>query len=126
MKINTHQFGEVEFTEDKIIIFNTGIFGFEDLTKFLFIKPEDSYFYWLTSIERPELAFPMFAVRLIDSEYPQELNQEAFGIVTLNNDPLKITINMRAPVFIDQNDKSGYQKIIDTDKYPVYFNLFTE
>lgn len=126
MKIKTHQFGEVEFTEDKIISFNDGIFGFEELKKFLFIKTDDSYFYWLNSIETPELAFPLFAIRLIDSDYPQESDGEAFGIVTLNPDPLKITINMKAPVFINQNEKSGYQKIIDTDKYPVYYNLFTE
>ena len=126
MKIKTHQFGEVEFAEDKIISFNDGIFGFEELKKFLFIKTDDSYFDWLNSIETPELAFPLFAVRLIDSDYPQESDSEAFGTVTLNPDPLKITINMKAPVFINQNEKSGYQKIIDTDKYPVNYNLFTE
>lgn len=126
MKIRTHQFGEIEFAEDKIINFNNGLFGFEDLKKYLFIKPDDSFFYWLNSIENPDIAFPMFGIRVIDEEFPQETDFEAFGIVTLNSDPLKITVNLKAPVYINQNLKSGFQKIIDTDKYPVHYNLFTE
>lgn len=126
MKINTTHFGEIEFTEDKILTFEKGLLGFEQLTKFLFIKPDDSLFYWLTSIEDTDIAFPMFGIRVIDENYPQELNHEAFAIVVLNPDPLKITANLKAPVYINQESKSGFQKIIDTDKYPVYYNLFTE
>ncbi len=126
MKINTTHFGEIEFTEDKILTFEKGLLGFEQLTKFLFIKPDDSLFYWLTSIEDTDIAFPMFGIRVIDEDYPQEINHEAFAIVVLNPDPLKITANLKAPVYINQETKSGFQKIIDTDKYPVYYNLFTE
>ncbi|MCX7875617.1 MAG: flagellar assembly protein FliW [Melioribacteraceae bacterium] len=126
MKVNTTHFGEIEFTEDNIIVFEKGLLGFEHLTKFLFIKPEDNLFYWLTSIEDTDIAFPMFGIRVIDENYPQEENHEAFAIVVLNPDPLKITANLKAPVYINQNTKSGFQKIIDSDKYPVYYNLFTE
>jgi len=126
MKITTNQFGEIEFTEDKVISFNNGLFGFEYLTKYLFVTPNDHIFYWLNSIDYPEIAFPVFGIRVIDDKYPQEEGHEAFGIVTLNNDPLKITLNLKAPVFINQNEKSGFQKIIDTDKYPVHYNLFRE
>jgi flagellar assembly factor FliW len=126
MKINTYQFGEVEFTEDKIINFKSGLFGFEDFKTFLFIKPDDSFFYWLNSIENPDIAFPLFGVRVLDGQYPQEENFEAFGIVTLSSNPLNITVNLKAPVYINQNDKLGFQKIVDTDKYPVLYNLFLE
>ncbi|MCX6169945.1 MAG: flagellar assembly protein FliW [Ignavibacteriales bacterium] len=126
MKINTHQFGEIEFTEEKIINFENGLFGFEYLKKYLFIKPDDSFFYWLNSIENPDIAFPMFGLRVIDDHFPQEENFEAFGIVTLNSNPLNITLNLKAPVYINQNDKSGFQKIVDTDNYPVNYNLFSE
>ncbi|MFA7418989.1 MAG: flagellar assembly protein FliW [Melioribacteraceae bacterium] len=126
MKIQTYHFGEIEFAEDKIITFKDGIFGFEELKKFLFIKPADSIFYWLNSVETPELGFPMFGVRAIDEEFLQVDSYEAFGIVVMNPDPLKITVNLKAPVYINQDEKIGFQKIIDTDKYPVYYNLFTE
>ena len=126
MKITTNQFGEIEFTEEKVISFKNGLFGFEDLTKYLFITPNDHIFHWLNSIDNPDIAFPVFGIRVVDDKYPKEESYEAFGIVTLNNDPLKVTINLKAPVYINQNEKSGFQKIIDTDKYPVHYKLFTE
>ncbi len=126
MKIKTHNFGEVEFSEDLIIHFNSGILGFERLTKYLFIKPEDDFFYYLNSVENPEIAFPLIGIRMIDDKYPEEKDHEAFGIVNLNSDILKITVNLKAPVYLNQNTKTGYQKILDTDKYPVNFNLFKE
>lgn len=126
MKVQTLKFGEIEFTEDKVIKFSDGLFGFEDLKNFLFIHPEDNYFYWLTSIDDPGISFPMFGIRVLDDKFPQEDSCEAFGIVNLNQDPLKITINLKAPVFINQDSNTGFQKIIDSDSYPVNFNLFTE
>jgi len=126
MKIITKQFGEIEFPDDKVITFEDGLIGFEELKKFVFIKPEENIFYWLNSIEKPEIAFPLFGLRLIDENYPQEENHEAFGIVILNPDPLKITINLKAPVYINQDNKTGFQKILDSDKYSLYYNLFTE
>jgi flagellar assembly factor FliW len=126
MKIETIQFGEIEFTEDRIISFQSGPFGFENYQKFLLIKTDDDLFYWLYSIDEPEIAFPLVGVRLLDDSFPGEENHEPFGIITLNQDPLKITVNLQAPVYINQNEKNGYQKILNDDKYPVHYNLFVE
>lgn len=126
MKINTIQFGEIEFDGSNTIHFSTGILGFESLKNFLLIKTDDELFYWLNSIDNPEIAFPMVGTRVIDEAYPVEEAHEAFAIVTLNNDPLKITANLKSPVFINQDDKTGFQKVFDSDKYPVNFNLFIE
>lgn len=126
MKLKTYRFGEIEFPEDKIITFNEGLFGFENLKRYLFIKPEDSLFYWLNSVDDADIAFPMFGLRVIDDSYPQEESFEAFGIIVLNADPLKITINLKAPVYINQDEKKGVQKILDSDKYKIDYNLFTE
>lgn len=126
MQIKTNQFGVVEFDSNLIIKFESGIFGFEQLSDYLLIKAEDEIFYWLNSIEEPEIAFPMLGLRLIDENYPQVKEHEAFGIVNLNSDISKITVNLKAPVFINQDTKTGYQKILDSDKYPIIYNLFTE
>lgn len=126
MKLKTYHFGEIEFTEDRILNFENGLFGFENLKKFLFIKPDDSFFYWLNSVDNPDISFPMFGLRLLDEKYPQEDEHEAFGIITLNHDPLKITVNLKAPVYINQDDKSGYQKILDSENFSLTYNLFVE
>lgn len=126
MKIKTIQFGDIEYTDENILAFSEGLYGFEELTKFLLLKKEDDMFFWLTSVEQPEIIFPLFGLRIIDDNYPQHENYESFGIVKLNRDPLKSTINMRAPVYIDQHSKTGFQKILSDENYPVEYQLFTE
>ncbi|MCK9279900.1 MAG: flagellar assembly protein FliW [Melioribacteraceae bacterium] len=126
MKIITTQFGEIEVSEDQILTFNEGFYAFEELKKYVLIQPDNSYFKYLTSVDRPEIAFPLFATRLLDENYPQIDKHEAFGIVTLNKDPLKITVNLRAPVYINQYDKSGYHTILEGENYSFYYNLFVE
>lgn len=126
MKLKTDQFGEIEFSEDLILKFEEGLYGFEHLKKYLLIKTDDDLFYWLTSIDRPEICFPLVGTRIIDENYPEEEHYEAFAIVTLNKDPLQITANLKAPVYINQERKVGFQKIIDTDKYPINYKLFVE
>jgi flagellar assembly factor FliW len=126
MKLITQQFGEIEFGEDRIIKFPEGILGFENLKNYLLIKTEDELFYWLNSIEEAEIVFPLFVINALDDKYPQVNEHETFGIVTLNADPARITINLKAPVYINLSKKEGYQKILDTDKYPIDYNLFVE
>ncbi len=126
MKLQNKQFGEVEFSEENIIKFQNGLLGFEELNDFLLIKTENDLFFWLSSIDQPELVFPLIGLRLVDDSYPQTENNEAFGIVTLNNKFEETTVNLKAPVYINQDDKVGYQTIIDKEQYSVKYKLFTE
>lgn len=68
----------------------------------------------------------MIGIRVIDEHYPSVENNEAFGIVILNRNPKDVKVNLKAPVYINQDSKSGFQKIIDSDKYPIDYNLFIE
>lgn len=126
MKINTYQFGEIEYTDDLVVNFAEGLFGFENLHKYLFIKTEEELFYWLTSIEQPDIAFPLIGLRIIDEKFPVLEENEAFGIVIMSKNPVDVKVNLKAPVYINQDAKSGFQKIIDSDKYPIDYNLFVE
>lgn len=126
MKLTTYQFGEIEFNEDSVINFQSGIFGFENLKKFLLVQTEEGLFHWLNSIEEPEIAFPVISLGVVDDSYPKKEEHEAFGVVTFDPDPLKVTVNMKAPIYIDQNKKSGYQTILDQDAFVINYNLFVE
>jgi flagellar assembly factor FliW len=126
MKITTIKFGEIEVDSDKIIFFESGLFGFEQLKKYLLIKTDDEFFYWLNSIDEPEIAFPLVGTRLLEVEYKYDDDFESFGIVNLNRDPLKIVVNLKAPVFINQNEKKGHQKIFDLEEYSLNYSLFRE
>ena len=90
------------------------------------MQTENTLFYWLNSIDEPATAFPMVGINVLDDTYPQVEGLEPFGIVTLDKDPLKITVNMKAPVYINQEEKYGKQKILDREKYLVNYKLFVE
>jgi len=126
MKIITYQFGEIEFDENSVINFSSGIFGFENLKRFLLVQTEEGLFHWLNSVDQPEIAFPLIALRLIDETFPQKELHEAFGVVTFNPDPLKVTVNMKAPIHVDQNNKTGHQTILDEDNFVIDYKLFVE
>lgn len=126
MKIKTVQFGEVEFDNEKVIKFKDGILGFEKFKKFILISEENGIFYWLTSIDEPEIVFPLFPVKLLFDDYPEREGFEGFGIVRLDKKPQNITVNLKAPVYLNQEKKAGYQKILDSEKFPVDYQLFVE
>jgi len=126
MKIKTLQFGEIEYNDDIVINFKDGILGFENYTKYLLITEENGLFYWLTAIDEPEIVFPLFPISTLEENYPEKKNLEPFGIVKLSKEPSEITINLKAPIYLDQQNKTGFQKILDTEKYPVDYKLFVE
>ena len=126
MKIKNEQFGEIEFDEKSIINFKEGLLGFEELKQFLLISEKDGIFFWLTSIDQPEIIFPLFLINLIIENFNNETGKEPFGIVKLDKNQENITINLKAPVFINQEEKLGYQKIIDNEEFIVNYPLFTK
>lgn len=126
MKILTYQFGEVEFEESSILKFSSGLCGFESLKQFLLVRTDDGLFHWLNSIEQPDIVFPLITIDVLDESFPKDNSYEAFGVVTFDPDPLKVTVNMKAPIYISQESKTGYQKIFDDDRYAINYNLFVE
>lgn len=124
MKIQNEQFGEIEFEKETTINFEEGILGFEELREFLLVSEKDGFFFWLISIDQPEIIFPLFSIKLIQDEYQDQGDLEPYGIVNLDKDPKNININLKAPVLINHQDKLGYQKIIDNEEYPIDYPLF--
>lgn len=124
MKLLNKQFGEIEFEEEAILKFEEGILGFEELKEYLLFSETDGYFFWLISVNQPEIIFPLFSLKLLQEEYSDEEKLEPYGIVKLDKEPENISVNLKAPVFIDHNEKIGYQKIIDNENYQVDYPLF--
>ena len=126
MKLQTYQFGEVEFDDGSILSFKEGIIGFENLTKYVLLSQDDGLFHWLTSVEEPEIVFPLISARLLMKDYDETVDFEAFGIVKFDKNPANITVNLKAPVYVSQGQKTGFQRIFDTENYPMDYKLFVE
>jgi flagellar assembly factor FliW len=61
---------------------------------------------------------------MLQKDYPEKDKYEPFCIVRLNKEPEKITVNLKAPLYIDQENRKGYQTILDSDDFPLDYKLF--
>lgn len=122
MEISNAQFGTMEYTEDQIIRFEGGLAGFENYKNFLMVQLDFVLFYWLVSIDEPEVVFPLAPINSFMENYHTEYGTIPFGLVTFNSDPTKITVNLRAPLYINNDKKTGYQKLLERYKtnYPLF------
>ena len=142
MLLQTKHFGEVEIDEKRIIEFNSGLLGFEELKEFTLIGNEDetSPFKWLQCVNEPQMAFAVANPFLIVKDYDFELNDEeaeklgiekseevaVYVIVVVPEELEKMSMNLKAPLIINSRNKTGAQIVLDTDKYTVRHYILEE
>lgn len=142
MIISTKVFGEVEITEDKIIIFPDGIIGFPELKRFTLLHDEErgvsAGIRWLQSLEEPAFAMPVMDPLIVKPDYNPEVNDELLsGIGELTEDNLlvlvtvkvpadltRMSVNLQGPIVINVNERKACQIILDADTYPVRFPIY--
>ncbi len=142
MRIETKYFGEVEIEEEKIITFEQGILGFNDLKKYTILydieSGDDSLISWLQSMEEPGLALPVLNPNSIKQDYNPVIEDElltplgeireeslvVFVTVTIPSDITKMSVNLKAPIIINAATRKGMQIIAENQgyeiKYPIY------
>ncbi len=140
MKVETSRFGTVEVDQDKIIHFTKGILGFPDDKRYILLPhKQNSPFFWLQSIDSPELAFAVINPSLIKSDYlveiPDEIEKEleierpdqvdVLVIITIrrgsNGKKVKMTANLLGPIVINIEKRLACQLVLDPKKYPVRY-----
>ncbi|HOJ10378.1 MAG TPA: flagellar assembly protein FliW [Clostridiales bacterium] len=156
MLFNTRHFGEIEINEDKIISFEEGIPGFNNVRKFVILDTyttnDNRYdnmnnqnnsvspFKWLQCVDEPMLAFAIVNPFLLKPDYDIELSNEVieqlgikneedvavYAIVVVPEDISKMTMNLKAPLIINLKSKKGMQTILDTEKYSVRHYIMDE
>ncbi|MDO4772146.1 MAG: flagellar assembly protein FliW [Bacillota bacterium] len=139
MLIQTDYIGEVEYSEEELIVFPEGIYGFEDYTKFIIVGEltKEFPFVWLQSVEDEKVVFVLTDPFLFVEEYDFSLNEEnveklqiagqedlqVFGICVIPNEIKETTLNLKSPVVINANKRQGLQVILDED-WPYKHKLF--
>lgn len=124
--------GETEITNDKIINFESGLPGFEDESEFVLLDiAENVIFQILQSVQSPELAFFVVNPYLLFDDYSIQLNDHAIEILeikeekdvavltvmTLKEPFAHSTVNLKAPLVINLENKRGKQYILNDDVY---------
>ena len=143
MQIKSKLFGDIEIQDDKLITFEHGIMGFEELRKYALVfdsdKPTPNKIMWLQSAEISDLAFPVIDPTIIMGEYNPVVEDEWLApigeyeteedllvlcILTVPSDISKMTANVKAPLIINGITKKGCQIIANNDEYSVRYNVF--
>ncbi|MHC4414924.1 MAG: flagellar assembly protein FliW [Planctomycetota bacterium] len=125
MNVETTRFGAVDVDENRIITFPAGLLGFSAFKGYALLQPgEDDAFFWLQSIEAPELAFvvsdPSLWVR--DYEVPirrEQLDQLALDslesaqvFVIVNKYGFALTANLQGPLVLNIGNRRGMQLVL--------------
>jgi flagellar assembly factor FliW len=133
VKIQTSRFGEIRVDEKSVLSMPGGLIGFPKQESYVLIRhSQDSPFYWLQSVDDPDLAFvivdplifrPDYKVPftsgllgLMKAESPDELG--IFVIVTIpQGRPEKMTANLLGPVVINTEKRLARQLVLDEKNY---------
>lgn len=127
MEIQTKAYGLIDIDERQKIFFPDGILGFENLKEYALMDASQQPFYWLQSLEIPEIAFVLINPALFRPDYKaavsvaelKEIELESdtdersliFAIVTIPEDQTKMTANLQGPVIINKEKRIGRQCI---------------
>lgn len=133
MKLQAKYFGEVEYLEEDIITFPSGLFGFEDERQFLLLPFDGSAGTLLCfqSVRTPALAFVVMDPFSLLPEYapvlqPQELKELGVGdsqdlgfyvLCVVKKPVADSTVNLKCPVAINPETRVARQVILDADAY---------
>ena len=130
MRVKTTRFGEIEVDEARIIKFPKGILGFpEDHDYALLQTNDEGNFFWLQSVERPDLAFVVCDPVLFVPDYqvPVKLDDLAqIELTSLDNAQVltivnkvdrSLTGNLQGPLVINIINRHGKQVVLSEKKY---------
>lgn len=139
MQLITKNFGTIAFEESKKITFKEGIPGFKELTQYILIEDEDSEspFAYLQSIQDGNISFVVTNPYNFMKGYELHIKDsivEALGggtptdfkvlsILTVPACFEDTTINLMAPLIIQQDTRLGMQVMLDNTHYTTRHKL---
>jgi flagellar assembly factor FliW len=125
MRVMTKPYGSIEVDERQKIFFPYGLFGFENFKNYVLLDAQQQPFYWLQSIDIAEIAFVLINPMIFRTDYKLDVDESelseigilstdeilCFAIVTIPEDPSKMTANLQGPVVINKRTKEARQMI---------------
>lgn len=134
--IDSTRFGAIEVAPEAVIEFPNGLIGLPGTRYTLVARDEQEAFYWLHSIDHPELALPVTNPWRFFQGYEVELSDaeaERIGVTDPSQADVYVTVraaesledfsaNLRAPILISAG--RGHQVINEAGEAPVRAPLF--
>lgn len=142
MRLNTPRFGELQIKDEDIIVFPSGILGFDDVKRYVLLEhSEDGAFHILQAVDDPAVAFVLIDPRTFRPDYKIDidpaqvaalaLDDEAdavvMAIVTVpEGDPAGMTANLRAPLVFNVRKRLGCQVVLPEGPWGVRHPILAE
>ena len=139
MVVNTTRFGPIDLSSDDILTFKEGLLGFNDLERFVLLDdPNDEIFAWLQSCDEPSIAFPVLEPELFEENYKLQMTKSdlqslqvtseaelrSFCIITIPEDPARMTANLKAPVVVNVKTRVARQCVLQNNKLEIREPIF--
>ncbi|MBN1846162.1 MAG: flagellar assembly protein FliW [Sedimentisphaerales bacterium] len=130
MKIHTTRFGQIEVDEERLLLFGHGILGFPEDRRFVLLQTNaEGNFFWLQSVDRPDVAFVVCDPLLFVPDYQVPLRPEdgerielrsmadTQVMVIVNKIDRILTGNLQGPLVINARNRRGCQLVLSEKKY---------
>ena len=130
MRIDTSRFGPVDVEPTRILTFPKGILGFPRYTRYVLLEAdEDSSFWWLQSVDAPDLAFVVTDPALFVPTYRVPVRNEQLAemglstldaaqvLVIVNKRGRTLTGNLQGPLVVHLTECTGVQLVLSERRY---------
>ena len=140
MRVKTKAYGEMEIDERQLVTFPGGILGFEKFSRWALLDASQKPFYYLQSLELPELAFALIDPFLFRTDYSLDVPDETLAeigvndpegaivlaIVTAPSDGSPITANLMGPLIVSKSTRVGMQAVLTDPRWRVKHDIMAE
>ncbi|MDI3534659.1 MAG: flagellar assembly factor FliW [Thermosediminibacterales bacterium] len=142
MRFKTRRFGEIEVNEEEVFEFEKGLFGFEELKRYVLIDiHQNPAFKWLQPVDDSEVAFLLVDPFLVKKDYYVEIDDQlkteleiekeedvlVYTIVTVPQTGFRnATTNLIGPLVINIKKRKGRQIIVERDDLTIKYPLFLQ
>ncbi|MBN2560371.1 MAG: flagellar assembly protein FliW [Phycisphaerae bacterium] len=130
MIIETSRFGGIEVDDQRFLNFPKGLLGFPDDREYALIQTgENSAFYWMQAVHRPELAFVVCDPRMFVMDYRVAIKAEDLthiGLADTNGSQVFVIVNkvddmltgnLQGPLVINVATRVGKQLVLSDKRH---------
>jgi len=112
---------EYSYNESEVVSFGEGLIGLPEMRRAALIPLADyEPFFWLASLDDEKNRFIVVEPQRIFGDYQPEIPNQpttVLTIVKISSEWEKTTVNLRAPIFIDEETKRGVQSVLTDSNY---------
>jgi flagellar assembly factor FliW len=140
MRVKTKAYGEIDADERQLVSFPAGLLGFEQFKDYILLDAPQKPFFYLQSIDVPDLAFILIDPFLFRPDYSLDIDDDSleeidvarpedvlvFSIVTVPGEGGAVTANLMGPLIINKANRLAMQTVLGDSRWRVKHDIMAE